>query len=78
VPVGTADRVADTVRAALAGRGAELAFDVVSNPEFLKEGAAVADCQRPDRIVIGTASRPPRPRCASCTRPSTATTTASW
>jgi UDPglucose 6-dehydrogenase len=57
VPVGTADRVADTVRAALAGRGAELAFDVVSNPEFLKEGAAVADCQRPDRIVIGTASR---------------------
>ncbi|MBS0598233.1 MAG: UDP-glucose/GDP-mannose dehydrogenase family protein [Burkholderiaceae bacterium] len=57
VPVGSADRVADTVRAALAGRGAELAFDVVSNPEFLKEGAAVADCQRPDRIVIGTASR---------------------
>ena len=56
VPVGTADRVADTVRAVLAGRGADLAFDVVSNPEFLKEGAAVADCQRPDRIIIGTSS----------------------
>ena len=56
VPVGTADRVADTVRAVLQERGVDLAFDVVSNPEFLKEGAAVADCQRPDRIVIGTAS----------------------
>jgi len=56
VPVGTADRVAQEVRAVLAGRGAEIAFEVVSNPEFLKEGAAVADCQRPDRIVIGTAS----------------------
>ncbi|MEZ5608627.1 MAG: UDP-glucose/GDP-mannose dehydrogenase family protein [Burkholderiaceae bacterium] len=57
VPVGSADRVAETVRAVLQGRGADLAFEVVSNPEFLKEGAAVADCQRPDRIVIGTASQ---------------------
>ena len=56
VPVGTADRVADTVRAVLAERGAAIDFEVVSNPEFLKEGAAVADCRRPDRIVIGTDS----------------------
>ena len=53
VPVGTADMVREAVRAGLAARGADIAFDVVSNPEFLKEGAAVADCQRPDRIVIG-------------------------
>jgi len=56
VPVGTADRVSEVVRSTLAARGAALEFDVVSNPEFLKEGAAVADCQRPDRIVIGTTS----------------------
>ena len=56
VPVGTADKVADTVRAVLAQRGADVAFEVVSNPEFLKEGAAVADCKRPDRIIIGTSS----------------------
>jgi len=56
VPVGTADKVADAVRAVLQERGAAIAFEVVSNPEFLKEGAAVADCMRPDRIVIGTAS----------------------
>lgn len=54
VPVGTADKVADTVRKVLGTRGVALAFEVVSNPEFLKEGAAVADCKRPDRIVIGT------------------------
>ena len=56
VPVGTADRVADAVRAVLRERGTDIAFEVVSNPEFLKEGAAVADCMRPDRIVVGTAS----------------------
>ena len=56
VPVGTADKVAEVVRSTLAARGASIAFEVVSNPEFLKEGAAVADSKRPDRIVIGTRS----------------------
>ena len=55
VPVGTADKVRARMTEVLAGRGGDLGFDVVSNPEFLKEGAAVADCMRPDRIVIGTA-----------------------
>ena len=54
VPVGTADKVATTVRETLAGRGQSLEFDVVSNPEFLKEGAAIEDFMRPDRIIVGT------------------------
>jgi UDPglucose 6-dehydrogenase len=54
VPVGTADRVRARMTEVLRGRGSALGFDVVSNPEFLKEGAAVADCMRPERIVIGT------------------------
>jgi UDPglucose 6-dehydrogenase len=54
VPVGTADRVRVRLAEVLKARGSSLGFDVVSNPEFLKEGAAVADCMRPDRIVIGT------------------------
>jgi UDPglucose 6-dehydrogenase len=54
VPVGTADKVAAAMREVLAARGLpNLAFAVVSNPEFLKEGAAVADFMRPDRIVLG-------------------------
>ena len=56
VPVGTADKVNATIAAAMAERGADVAYDVVSNPEFLKEGAAVEDCMRPDRIVIGANS----------------------
>jgi UDPglucose 6-dehydrogenase len=54
VPVGTADRVKAAVAEALAARGlSDTGFAVVSNPEFLKEGAAVEDCMRPDRIVVG-------------------------
>jgi UDPglucose 6-dehydrogenase len=56
VPVGTADRVRAAVATELAARGAEIEFDVASNPEFLKEGDAVEDCLRPDRIVIGSSS----------------------
>ena len=55
VPVGTADKVRAAIEVELAARGADVAFDVVSNPEFLKEGDAVTDCMRPDRIVLGAA-----------------------
>ncbi|HEY1137203.1 MAG TPA: UDP-glucose/GDP-mannose dehydrogenase family protein [Xanthomonadaceae bacterium] len=56
VPVGTADKVRAAIASAQAARGSDIACDVVSNPEFLKEGAAVEDCMRPDRIVIGADS----------------------
>jgi len=53
VPVGTADKVRSAISAELGKRGADLPFAVVSNPEFLKEGAAVEDFMRPDRVVVG-------------------------
>ena len=54
VPVGTADRVRAAVQAELDRRGEAIPFSVVSNPEFLKEGAAVEDFMRPDRIIVGS------------------------
>ena len=56
VPVGTADKVRSSLRAALRARGVEVEHDTVSNPEFLKEGDAIADFMKPDRIVVGTDS----------------------
>ena len=56
VPVGTADKVRGWVKAELDRRGAQVVFDVASNPEFLKEGSAVEDFMKPDRVVVGVDS----------------------
>jgi UDPglucose 6-dehydrogenase len=57
VPVGTADKVKATIQKELDVRNSDLQFDVVSNPEFLKEGAAIVDFMKPDRVVIGADSK---------------------
>ncbi len=57
VPVGTAEKVRHSLRTALEARGSQLSFDVASNPEFLKEGAAIDDFMKPDRIVCGVESQ---------------------
>jgi UDPglucose 6-dehydrogenase len=57
VPVGTAEKVDHAVREQLEKRGADIPYDIASNPEFLKEGAAIDDFLKPDRIVVGVASK---------------------
>ncbi|MGL1832945.1 UDP-glucose dehydrogenase family protein [Rhodocyclaceae bacterium SMB388] len=69
VPVGTADRVKATIAEVLAGRGVTLPFDVCSNPEFLKEGAAIEDFTKSARIVVGTDSEAVRERMRECYAP---------
>lgn len=54
VPVGTAGKVREIIQRGLDQKGSSITFDVISNPEFLKEGTAVSDCLKPDRIIIGT------------------------
>lgn len=76
VPVGTADRVKQSVQEELAKRSVKIKFSIVSNPEFLKEGAAIDDFNRPDRIVIGAEDEQGSRSCAKCTLPSSATTIA--
>lgn len=69
VPVGTAEKVKRIIEEELKKRKKKIAFDVVSNPEFLKEGAAVKDFQNPDRIIIGTSSEKAREVLARLYKP---------
>ena len=69
VPVGTAQRIREIVAAELKARGEEIEFDVASNPEFLKEGAAVKDFMSPDRVVVGVESERARKLMARLYRP---------
>lgn len=57
VPVGTSDKVKDAIEDTMKALQYNIPYSVVSNPEFLKEGSAVTDCKRPDRIIIGTDSK---------------------
>ena len=69
VPVGTSDRIREVIREELRERGCEVPFDVASNPEFLKEGAAIKDFMSPDRVVVGVDSRRARDLMARLYRP---------
>lgn len=69
VPVGTAEKVRETILAELQKRGVHIEFDVVSNPEFLKEGAAVEDFMRPDRVIVGSDSERAREKMAELYAP---------
>ncbi len=71
VPVGTAEKVKKELVAALAARGSKLPFDVASNPEFLKEGAAIEDFMKPDRIVVGVESERAKETLARLYKPFT-------
>lgn len=67
VPVGTAKKVKAAIREELDKRGVEIEFDVASNPEFLKEGAAIKDFMSPDRVVVGVESERARERGVNST-----------
>lgn len=67
VPVGTALKVKNAIQEELDRRGVNIEFDVASNPEFLKEGAAVNDFMSPDRVVVGVANERAKRSCPGCT-----------
>lgn len=69
VPVGTAEKIKAVIREELEKRGCEVEFDVASNPEFLKEGAAIADFMSPDRVIVGVESDRARELMARLYRP---------
>ena len=71
VPIGTSDVVKNIIKEELVKRGVELEFDVVSNPEFLKEGSAVQDFLKPDRIVVGVSSERAKEKLSELYRPLT-------